>query len=77
MDVDKLLKQIEMEAESNAVGHDAYNKTVDAKFFNPSALDNLVVDGAYFKDNPENTKDDSHSTFDEANFNLIYRDDEE
>ena len=76
MDVDKLLKQIEMEAESNAVGHDAYNKTVDAKFFNPSALDNLVVDGDDFKEYPEDTKDDSHSTFDEANFNLTYQDEE-
>ena len=74
MDIDKMLKNFKEEAENMALGHDVINNTIDAKFFNSSVLENLVVDGDEFSEYGGQQEDPEHSTFDEANYVLVHGD---
>ena len=67
-----MLDQIEKEAENMAIGHEVVNKTSDAKLFNQSALENVVIDGDDFLEYPGDIHKPEHSTFDEENYTLIY-----
>ena len=72
-----MLKDMKEEAENMAIGHDVVNKTSDAKIFNHSALENVVIDGDGFEEYPGDIHKPEHSTFDEENYNLGYEEDYE
>jgi len=70
-EADRLLEKIEQEVKSADVGHKAYNRVKYAKNFNTSLLENSVFshDDELLDDSMESV-DDSHSTFDEANYKI-------
>lgn len=72
MDIDKMLKKIKEEVENVAIGHEVINKTSDAKLFNRSTLENVVIDCDGFNEYSGEVHKPEHSTFDEANYTLGY-----